>query len=174
MGTKSERVASTLVAREFVNRDADEPKSGPLVLSPLKLVKLVYMTHGWWLGVTGTALVSPETAEAWPYGPVFPDLFRMIKRFGRDRVLDVAPNVVEERNPDVRLSDRHRELIDVVHDTYGKYCGGELTELTHQPGTPWDRTWYHAKDCIENDVIRKYYADRFERLKRKHGTPHGQ
>lgn len=173
MGTKAEKVASTLVAREFVMRDADEPQQGRLVLSPLKLVKLVYVTHGWWLGVTGTALVSPEKAEAWPYGPVFPDLFKMIKRFGRDRVLDVAPNVVEERNPDVRLSDRHRDLIDVVHDTYRKYSGGELTELTHQPGTPWDRTWNHAKDCIENDVISRYYADRFEKLKQKQGAAHG-
>lgn len=173
MGAKAEQIASTLVAREFVIRDADEPKAGQLVLSPLKLVKLVYVTHGWWLGATGTALVSPEKAEAWPYGPVFPDLFMMIKRFGRDRVMDVAPNDVEERNPDVRLSDRHRELIDVVHDTYGEYSGGELTELTHQPGTPWDRTWNHAKDCIENDVIRQHYAVRFEMLKQKQEGVHG-
>jgi len=37
----------------------------------LDVIKLVYLSHGWYLGIYGVPLIA-EPIEAWPYGPVIP------------------------------------------------------------------------------------------------------
>src|SRR5882762_236012 len=50
-------------------------------LTPLQLIKLVYIAHGWYLALTQKPLIS-EQAEAWQYGPVIPSLYQEFKGFG--------------------------------------------------------------------------------------------
>ena len=78
-------VTSTRVAREFLHIT----KGKDLNLTPLKLMKLVFFAHGWCLGLTKKPLVC-ELVEAWPTGPVFPDLYRVIGKYGESAV-DFAP-----------------------------------------------------------------------------------
>ena len=49
-------------------------------LTLLQLIKLVYLAHGWHLGLTGRPLIS-ETVQAWKYGPVIKSLYDRFKRY---------------------------------------------------------------------------------------------
>jgi uncharacterized phage-associated protein len=46
-----------------------------LHITPMQLLKLVYIAHGWSLAILGRDLF-PDRIEAWKYGPVIPDLYR--------------------------------------------------------------------------------------------------
>lgn len=64
-------------------------------IPPLKMQKLVYISHGWHLALSdGKPLVSDEYVEAWPYGPVFPSVYHEFKHYGA--------------SPHTRLRDRIR------------------------------------------------------------------
>jgi uncharacterized phage-associated protein len=58
------------IANYFIARAAADGKR----LTPLQLIKLVYIAHGWYLGLTGEPLIN-EPPEAWQYGPVIPSLY---------------------------------------------------------------------------------------------------
>ena len=50
-------------------------------LSPMKIQKLVYFAHGWYLALYDEPLLD-EKIEAWRYGPVVPSLYHEFKRYG--------------------------------------------------------------------------------------------
>ena len=45
--------------------------------TPMHVLKLVYLCHGWCLGFTGEALIN-EPVEAWTYGPVVPTVYHLV------------------------------------------------------------------------------------------------
>ena len=53
--------------------------------TPLHLVKLVYISHGWVLGFHGIPLIR-ESVEAWKYGPVIPAVYHRYKPFGGSHI----------------------------------------------------------------------------------------
>jgi len=53
--------------------DNKEEDSGPS-FSPMKIIKLVYIAHGWMLGINGLPLMK-DPIEAWRYGPVIRELY---------------------------------------------------------------------------------------------------
>lgn len=58
-------------------------------LSPMKLIKLVYLAHGWNLGLTGEPLIT-EHVQAWRYGPVIPSIYHDFKEYGNQVVTRYA------------------------------------------------------------------------------------
>ena len=48
--------------------------------TPMHVLKLAYLCHGWMLGVFGRGLIA-EPAEAWRYGPVIPTVYHTYKSF---------------------------------------------------------------------------------------------
>lgn len=60
-------------------------KSKGVSLTPMQLMKLVYIAHGWSLGLRGIDLFR-NRIEAWQYGPVMPDLYHATKQFGRNPI----------------------------------------------------------------------------------------
>ena len=65
------------VASYFVEL-ADERGAGPF--TPMQLLKLTYIAHGYSLGLQSTPLIENKV-EAWKFGPVIPDLYHSIKEF---------------------------------------------------------------------------------------------
>lgn len=145
--------SSTRVAREILNLARAENRS----VTPLELIKLTYLAHGWSLGLRGEALVS-ESAEAWQYGPVFPDLYHAIKRYRAAPVADVPRNGVELFGEE-QVSEDEQSLIAAVYEAYKGLNGVQLSALTHQPGTPWDMAWKAPgrNTKIPNDAIQRHY-----------------
>ena len=70
-------VSPLVVANYFVVRAAENDK----MLDIIQLVKLVYLAHGWCLGITGKPLLSSQV-EAWRYGPVIPEVYYAFRQQG--------------------------------------------------------------------------------------------
>ena len=141
-----------VVANEFL-RLAQERRTA---LTPLQLMKLVYIAHGWMLGLRHRPLIT-NRIEAWRYGPVIPDLYSLTKKFGSGAVVgDLAPWFMT-RAP--RLDAEEKDLTQQVFDIYGDLSGIQLSAMTHKQGTPWAQTY--RPDVwnipISNDIIAEHY-----------------
>ena len=55
------------------------------MLTPIHILKLVYIAHGWSLAIGEHPLIRNEI-EAWEYGPVIRSLYDAVKRYGRDPI----------------------------------------------------------------------------------------
>ncbi len=102
----------------------------------MKLLKLVYIAHGWHLGLTQTQLID-EDVEAWRYGPVIPSLYRSFKTYGNQPIpaTEVASNV-QLSNP-----ERVYPFLERVWNAYKDCTAIELSSMTHAKGTPWYQVW---------------------------------
>ena len=157
-GTRKGYVASTLVARAFLRLANKEGSSMP----PLKLMKLVYLAHGWFMAYfDGRPLVS-DRVEAWDNGPVFPDLFKSIEKYGKRHVQRVQKSRREVLlGFGTALDDDETELIEAVYHHYKHLKGSQLSWMTHQEGSPWDQTWDEIEpyQTIDSGVIWKLYVE---------------
>ena len=124
------------------------------ILTPMQLLKLVYISHGWMLALHGLSLFC-ESVEAWRYGPVEPNVYNAFKKFGGNQITE----------PIKDYSDRFDEYeLDIMEQVVGAYCdytGIQLSGLTHQVGSPWDTTikMLGYNSIIPNDLIRQYYRN---------------
>jgi len=134
------------------------------LLTNMQVVKLTYIAHGWYLGFTGQPLIN-ELAQAWMYGPVVPSVYEQFKTCGRNPITKVASQTLPSgETSNYPLSDKGLiPFLDKIWEAYGKYSGSALSDMTHQPGTPWDEVWNKqgGKDGwevpIPNPLIQSHY-----------------
>jgi uncharacterized phage-associated protein len=136
-------------------------------LTPMKLIKLVYLAHGWCLGLEGTPLID-ESVVAWQFGPVVESLYQEFKRFGNEQITTFADD--HERAMEALGQDKiSLAILERVWEVYGGYSAVQLSNLTHKPGSPWDIAWNKEQGknsrnhCIQNTLIRDYYAKQAEK-----------
>lgn len=138
-------------------------------LTQMQLQKLTYFAHGWNLAVNGHPLVN-EQFQAWDYGPVSTTLYDHTKYFGsaplpraitatdRDKLaffLNKSGTATPYR---AGLATPEMDVVDRVFARYGNLSAFQMSELTHQPGTPWHRFYERgANNSIPNEVIREHY-----------------
>lgn len=157
---------SETVANYFIQKSFDTG----VELTPMKLLKLVYIAHGWHRGYFSSNLIN-DAIQAWRYGPVIPDLYRKIKHYGRNAI--DAPihgfglpgdGCSENECP----NDQTLALLDRVWEVYSEFSGVELSAMTHRSGTPWDEVWRgsggdnYSGAIIPNDLIERHYKERVE------------
>jgi uncharacterized phage-associated protein len=144
--------------------------AGSQGLTQLQIQKLVYIAHGWTLAITGEPLTSTEP-EAWDRGPVYRDLRSKISHIGSNRLTrrihenDDNPFAVfasENRGREItaNLNETEEEIISLVWNRYGHLHGFTLSDLTHEPNTPWHNV-YHRRGrnaAISNDEIEEHYS----------------
>ena len=143
---------SSLVIAEYLRRKGDGVDAP---LTPMQLIKLVYLCHGWMLGLHGRRLIN-EDVEAWRYGPVIGALYDEVKHFrGRPVERPLAdPTAVD------KIEAEEKNIIDQVFNIYGKYTGIDLSKLTHASGTPWSeirRAGRSGWEVIPNDLVTKHF-----------------
>ena len=85
-----------------------------------------------------------------------PDLYRAMKDYGSSYI--TAP-LSEKWTVSPPIDDHERDLIRQVYERYGDQNGVQLSQLTHQDGTPWHATW--EPDLMgrasRNDLIAEHY-----------------
>lgn len=114
----------------FVVAYANENRFG---INMTKLQKLLYIMYGTFLSVKSFRLMD-EHPQAWPYGPVFPTTRnRMLKR---DMTSISMVNVPEN----MRTNQELNSLAKTVFKHFGTWTGSSLSQWSHKPGSPWDRT----------------------------------
>lgn len=104
----------------------------------LKLQKLVYCAHGWWLQAHDESIapIVSENPQAWQYGPVFPTLYYTLKPRGRTDIQEPQKALPGEKPP-MAEGDEVIELLDFVWKRYRHLSGWALAEMTHKKGSPW-------------------------------------
>lgn len=131
-------------------------------LTPMELVKLTYLCHGWHLAFTGKPLTSDEP-QAWQYGPVYPDLYHSVKNFRAGAVTNVPEGGLECFGVP-EINEQTQKIIKSVYDAYKNLNGVQLSALTHQEGTPWHKVWDGSRNkSIPQELIESHFND----LKRK-------
>ena len=151
-------LTSRLVARQFV--DMADPSHPPL--TPLKLIKMTFIAHGWHLGLHRESLID-EDVQAWEHGPVFPDLYEATKLYGDSPVVEVVKSEREKIRPPRGLKPHEVQVIVELNRAYGDQTGQDLSEMTHMKDSPWDVTVQRhggVETCpvIARDLIRDHYA----------------
>lgn len=149
------------VARYFIENGIQD---SVVDLTPMKLLKLTYLAHGWTLCFTDAPLIR-ESVQAWKYGPVIPSLYEYFKRYGRSPVDAAAEiNVLPEMSqPTPNQTKWIHGVLGGVWTAYKGYSGLQLSALTHIDGSPWHVTWFErgGKDrmgcAIDNLLIRDYF-----------------
>ena len=143
-------VSSHAVANAFLKIAAAKGKT----LTNMQLQKLVFLAQGYCLAVLDRPIYFHDT-HAWQWGPVVPKLYKSLQQYGSGNVTDslLADDVVVEDSDEFGI-------IEGVWDSYGGYTGGQLSTLTHKPGSPWEKQWNTKQfGVIPLDEIKKYYAD---------------
>lgn len=135
-------------------------------LTPMQLVKICFIAHGWSLGLRSKPLFLNKI-EAWEYGPIIPDLYKATKTHGKqviplDKIGDV--NKIDVESEDFNFMVK-------VFEKYGRLDGVTLSYDTHKAGSPWSQA-YEPEKCsiIPDGLISDYYkkiARRFEESSRK-------
>ena len=155
-------LTSTLVARQFV--DIADPSHPPL--TPLKLIKMTFIAHGWHLGLHGESLID-EDVQAWEHGPVFLDLYNATRQYGDSPVAKVVESEREKASQPRELKPHEVQVIVELNRAYGEQTGEALSGMTHMKGSPWYKTYeqhggVESHPVIARDLIRDHYAKLLE------------
>jgi uncharacterized phage-associated protein len=160
--------SSKAVANEFLKLAKEENRK----LSPMQVIKLVYLAHGWYLALTGKPLLN-ERVEAWKYGPVVPSVYHEFKRYGNGPISELAQTtkIVKRSGRSFTLALAPCELEgedaglakSIIREVWNKYkalSAVQLSNLTHAPDGPWSQT--PNKEIKGTDIsdvlIRDYFA----------------
>ncbi|MCY4260468.1 MAG: DUF4065 domain-containing protein [Rhodobacteraceae bacterium] len=149
--------SSLIVAQYLLNKAGDIERS----LTPMQIIKLVYLCHGWMLGLYRRPLIEDDV-EAWRYGPVIRRLYGAVKHYRSDPIAKPLMPEADVADALAAFDKDERNIMDQVFNIYGKYTGIELSKLTHAPGTPWseirsadDTGWEVIPDHLIKDHFRE-------------------
>lgn len=174
----------TCTAKAVANHFLDIAKQNGKTLQPMKIQKLVYLAHGWHLGITGKPLIQ-DTVEAWRWGPVIKQLYHEFKEFGRTPITKKATELSFEEKRGGRVAIKietpsleqcsddlatTKALLERIWEVYGEFTSAQLSNMTHKSGTPWDKAMEKRESRISNDLIRDHFQslmNKNERYRRK-------
>ncbi len=135
-------------------------------ITNMKLQKLLYFAYAIHLFEANERLFDAEF-EAWNYGPVVRDVYSEFKRLGNrpiEEPVDVSDPVTGRRlDFQENLSLGQLAFLSRIVTFYGRMSAGQLVNLSHAPGAPWDVTVRQAEGrpnigmVITDDAIRAHY-----------------
>jgi uncharacterized phage-associated protein len=127
-------------------------------MSMMKLIKLVYFAHGATLAITGEPL-SREQAEAWKYGPVFRELYRVLPNRGAEPVSYPISIPFGLKDPNPSFSDVEKTIMSRIVDQFGPMGAFQLSDITHEEDSPWTKVYKEegAFSVIPNEMLKKYF-----------------
>lgn len=138
------------IANYFIKKHQDDDS-----LSPMKLIKLAYISYGWYLALKNGQELVNEKPQAWDLGPVMPSLYHNLKKFGGSKVTEpIYNNAVRQEE----ISNDDAYFLDFIWNKYGEYTGVELSAITHTKGTPWSGIYPKGTNLeIPKDLIQQHY-----------------
>lgn len=114
----------------------------PSSVSPMKLQKLMYYCYAWQL--VAKKKFFEATFEAWPHGPVDPEIYDEYKGFGKNPITIADTPQIKET------------IIDFILDSYSVYSAIELSKTTHEE-KPW-KMYKSTNEVIPDDTLYNYYS----------------
>lgn len=159
-----------------------EAKRNDERLTPMKLQKLAYFAHGWFLAIENKPFVN-EPIQAWKYGPVIQSIYHEFKESGNSEIDQRAHDtcyvegeirIYEPAFKDEGEKSGIREaygnaVVKKIWEMYGDHTAMELSNATHAKGTPWRQVYDRFDGDIPNgvtipdDMIQRYFAERLNK-----------
>jgi len=139
------------VANELIAIARDEGE----YLTPLKLQKLLYFTHGYHWGIYDAPAIR-HGFEAWPYGPVSREVYSAYAEYQSSPITQPIWRQFIHAAPRLSLtpgSDSVRNIAQRVWATFGKFSAVDLSMRTHVDGSPWARIKQSHPDLSASDHI---------------------
>lgn len=126
-------------------------------ITHMKLQKIYYFTYGTLLTYYNKDITS-HSFQAWPYGPVLPNLYRELKKNQDTRI-----NELIEYQKEVFAYDKG-DIFDVIKQTVNKlryYNAWQLSEMTHAIEGPWFKVVKTKgyKQDIDPNLIKIYFKE---------------
>ncbi len=151
------------IANFFIKASQDTGQE----LTPMKVIKLCYISHGWYLGLFDDQLLD-EVIYAWKYGPVVDTVYKEFRKYGSSQITELYKD--DHCNEYPMPDDKVKGFLNAIWKAYGNRTGVELSSLTHQPNTPWDITWNknggkkEMYSIIPNDLIKAHYKEKIQQV----------
>ena len=151
--------ASILIA-DYILSQSSKP------LNSKELIKLVYISHGRCLAVSGKPLIR-DRIDAWKHGPMIQLLFHELAVYngiideliyGEIPLSDEGAIVDRIEFLNTIISKQERNIIKNAITDYKNWTDDELYKLVVEPDSPWDKTFDKSQNKeIKDDVIMRYY-----------------
>lgn len=146
---------ATSIANFFIRKGITEGRP----VDQMKVQKLVYFAHGWYLAITNQPLIN-EAVEAWRFGPVIPSLYHSLKHSGNQVItctIEQVDSTIDESDSEVHA------YLTGIWSLYSPFSGIQLSNMTHEEETPWANiskefsNQIPADKNIDNEVIKQYF-----------------
>lgn len=130
-------------------------------VTPLALQKILYFIQGIYMVMFDKPLYK-EDCMAWVHGPVYEEVYDLFKDFKFNPIEDNRFAILKERFAE--LDNQEKMVIDLVINTFGKYSGKVLENITHNED-PWKdaRSDYEplqpSREIISKEEIKKYFSN---------------
>lgn len=154
-------------AREVSNYVLKLAEDSGRELTQMSLLKIIFYAHGWYLASKDKPLFK-QPVEAWEYGPVVKVVRDAFKDFGKKPIKRFAERLDLETGELVsvgfNLSPDDEKFVSDVFTVYADRSALELSDMTHEKGSPWDKVW-NTKTAvgrlglrIKNEEIKDYFS----------------
>lgn len=171
------RINPSITANYFLQRGKD----GDIPITLMKLLKLVFIAHGWVLAVLDDefGVMDGEPVQAWKHGPVVPSLYYEFKRWHEMPIRDcwsemtlseldtgfIAQPIFLETS-EIKNDVRLREILGFVWEAYKDFSAWGLSAVTHKEGTPWQQVYKEGARglVIGNDIIKSFYKNYLKQM----------
>jgi uncharacterized phage-associated protein len=145
------------VAEKFIELSIKDNE----LITPIKLYKLVYMAHGWSLGLRNKPLFI-DRIQAGKFGPIIKSIERSYEKYGNTEIS--APVEPEEYTVVPTLDEDESALVCAVWNKFKDFSAAQLSTLTHKEGTPWEKVWNYKNGknsipymTIDDGLIKECY-----------------
>ena len=132
-------------------------------ISPMKLLKLVYIGYGWVLAILNTKLFD-EPIYAWRHGPVIRSLYDEFKHHRANAIdlpaLQFDLDTMEVAIPRIPNDDDETNVVlERVWEIYKHFSAGSLRNKTHERGSPWHQVYNDGERdiVIPDELIQPHF-----------------
>lgn len=145
---------ATQIADAFIIKAKEEGKE----ISNLKLQKLLFIANGIHLvtSVNNEPLIN-EFIEVWPYGPVISNVYHSFKNYGNSSI--TSPSIEAQLGLHKKpLTESQIKAIDQAWEIGKGVDAIQLSNWSHNEGSPW----YKAKEAKQDIISNEYIIDFFQ------------
>ncbi len=143
-----------------VNTILTHARNANIPVRPLKLQKLLYFFHGFYLRDNQAQGLLKESFYAWPYGPVIPSVYYHF-RDQRDKPIGLLSELGGKA---YIYSEKKTDVYKVLNNPMSGYwekSDMELSDLTHRKNGAWYKAYEQGlrAEIKKDDIIDEFGAN---------------